>query len=91
MAEIAKKDEYLTDADGIRRKIVAGSPIPDHMAAQISDLTTETVPTASLREVVVDAEASKPQAQRAAEGASTVGMPTGQEDAGKAAAKAAKK
>ena len=76
MAQIAQKDEYVIDGDGIRRKIVAGSVIPDHLAAQM-DVETETVETRTLREVVVDEEASLSQAERAAAGGSTIGVPTG--------------
>lgn len=60
MALIAQEDTYV-EVDGIRRKIVAGSPIPGALAG---DAKTETVETRSLAAVVVDEEASLSQAER---------------------------
>lgn len=63
MAQIATKDEYVVDADGIRRKISKGAPIPAHLAAA-AGVKTETVDTRSLARPVVDEEASLSQAER---------------------------
>jgi hypothetical protein len=92
MALIAQQDTFVRDADGIRRKIVAGSPVPAHLVAGFQEeVATETVDTRSLAVPVVDEEASKSQAQRAAEGATTVAAPASQVDAGAEQAKAAKR
>jgi hypothetical protein len=62
MARIAQKDMYIEDAEGIRRKIVAGSPLPP--AIDIPDAEAEEVPTRNLAQVVVDEEASLSHADR---------------------------
>lgn len=63
MALIAKEDGFVTDADGIRRKVSKGAPIPAHLAAGM-DVKTDEVDTRSLSTPVVDEEASLSQAER---------------------------
>jgi hypothetical protein len=63
MALIAREDAYVEDADGIRRKISAGAPVPGHLAAGFRDQVDE-VDTRSLARPVVDEESQLSHAER---------------------------
>lgn len=61
MARIAQEDTFVEDADGIRRLVAKGSPIPIGMEVEAK---TEEANTRDLSRVVVDEEASKSHAER---------------------------
>jgi hypothetical protein len=61
--EVATKDAYVTDDLGVRRKVVAGAPIPAHLATELK-VETEALDKHEHAAPIVDEEASLSQAER---------------------------